>query len=148
MNPASRPGLFLPAVETRARRSAVFLAHADKEVRKIPMIELTRLNGNRLAVNSDLIQFAEAAPDTLLTMVTGEKLLVAESLTEVAERMVAYQAQMLAEANRLLPGGFAFGVGTALRAKTAADVAEEAGERDDLDDESAPVARRRRRAAP
>jgi len=112
------------------------------------MIELTRLNGNRLAVNSDLIQFAEAAPDTLLTMVTGEKLLVAESLTEVAERMVAYQAQMLAEANRLLPGGFAFGVGTALRAKTAADVAEEAGERDDLDDESAPVARRRRRAAP
>jgi flagellar protein FlbD len=32
------------------------------------MIERTRLNGNRLAVNSDLIQFAESAPDTLLTM--------------------------------------------------------------------------------
>lgn len=112
------------------------------------MIELTRLNGNRLAVNSDLIQFAEAAPDTLLTMVTGEKLLVTENLAEVTERMVAYRARTLAEANRMLPGGLASGVGAALRAKAAVEAADEASERDDLDKESAQIMRRRRRATP
>ena len=112
------------------------------------MIQLTRLNGNGLAVNGDLIQFAESAPDTLLTMVTGEKLLVTESLGEVTERMIAYRARTLAEANRLLPGGLVFGAGAALQAKAAVDVADEAGERDDLDEESAQVMRRRRRAIP
>lgn len=112
------------------------------------MIELTRLNGNRLAVNSDLIQFAESAPDTLLTMVTGEKLLVTESLAEVAERMVAYRARTLAEANRLLPPGIAFGPGAALRAKAAVEVAAEARERTELDEESAQFMRRRRRTEP
>ncbi|MGC2504851.1 MAG: flagellar FlbD family protein, partial [Silvibacterium sp.] len=69
----------------------VFSFIADKPVRESDaMIELTRLNGSPLAVNSDLIQFAESAPDTLLTMVTGEKLIVTESLAEVADRMVAY----------------------------------------------------------
>ena len=112
------------------------------------MIELTRLNGNRLAVNSDLIQFAESAPDTLLTMVTGEKLLVTESLAEVAERMVAYRARTLAEANRLLPSGIAFGPGAALRAKAAAEVANEARERTELDEESTQLMMRRRRTEP
>lgn len=112
------------------------------------MIELTRLNGNRLAVNSDLIQFAESAPDTLLTMVTGEKLLVTESLAQVIERMVAYRARTLAEANRLLPAGLPFGAGAALRTKAALTAADEAGERDQVDEESAEVMRRRRRSAP
>lgn len=110
------------------------------------MIELTRLNGNRLAVNSDLIQFAESAPDTLLTMVTGEKLLVTESLAQVAERMVAYRARTLAEANRLLPGGLPMDSAVALRAKTAVEAADEASERDELDEESTRLMRRRRRA--
>lgn len=69
------------------------------------MIELTRLNGSRMAVNSELILCAESAPDTLLTMVTGEKLIVSESLAEVAERMAAYRARTLAEAARLSPKG-------------------------------------------
>jgi flagellar protein FlbD len=89
------------------------------------MIELTRLNGNRLAVNSDLIQFAESAPDTLLTMVTGEKLIVTESLTEVADRMIAYRARMLAEA--------------------AADSAKRAAGKEALDEKCAGMMRRRRR---
>jgi hypothetical protein len=40
------------------------------------MIELTRLNGSPLAINCDLIKYAEAAPDTVLTLITGEKLVV------------------------------------------------------------------------
>ena len=35
------------------------------------MIELTRLNGSRLSINCDLIKYADSAPDTVLTLVTG-----------------------------------------------------------------------------
>ena len=42
------------------------------------MIELTRLNGTPMVLNSDLIKTAEASPDTMLTLITGEKLIVRE----------------------------------------------------------------------
>ena len=42
------------------------------------MIELTRLNGNPMLLNSDLIKTAEASPDTMLTLINGEKLIVRE----------------------------------------------------------------------
>ena len=59
------------------------------------MIELTRLNGSRLAVNSDLIKYAEAAPDTMLTLITGEKLVVLEPCCEVSRRTLEYRAAVL-----------------------------------------------------
>ena len=62
------------------------------------MIELTRLNGNRLAVNCDLIKHAEAAPDTVLTLVTGEKLVVLEPCTEVLRLTLEYRAAVLKHA--------------------------------------------------
>lgn len=108
------------------------------------MIELTRLNGTRLAVNSDLIQFAESAPDTLLTMVTGEKLIVTESLAEVASRMVSYRARTLAEAVRLCPGGLVLASGAALQALAAADTQAQTADREAADEESAGRMRRRR----
>ena len=62
------------------------------------MIELTRLNGSVLAVNCDIIRYAEAAPDTLLTLITGEKLVVREACDVVARKVLAYRAQVLREA--------------------------------------------------
>jgi flagellar protein FlbD len=62
------------------------------------MIQLTRLNGNRLDVNCDLIKYAEASPDTVLTLVTGEKLIVLESCDEVTFLTRAYRANTLREA--------------------------------------------------
>lgn len=59
------------------------------------MLELTRLNGNRFFVNSDLIQYAEAAPDTVLTLVTGEKLVVSETCGQVVAAALAYRSQVL-----------------------------------------------------
>jgi flagellar protein FlbD len=68
------------------------------------MIELTRLNGNPMLLNSDLIKTAEASPDTMLTLINGEKLIVREELTDVVERVLAYRAALLAEvARRLAP---------------------------------------------
>lgn len=62
------------------------------------MIELTRLNGNRLIVNCDLIKFAESAPDTVLTLITGEKLIVLEPSGEVLERALLYRSRVLSAA--------------------------------------------------
>jgi flagellar protein FlbD len=62
------------------------------------MIQLTRLNGHPLVVNSDLIKLAEAIPDTTLTLVTGEKLVVLESCAEVRARTLSYRAEVLHEA--------------------------------------------------
>jgi len=62
------------------------------------MIELTRLNGSKFMVNPDLIKYFEASPDTTLTLITGEKLLVVESCTTVAEMAVEYRAGVLRSA--------------------------------------------------
>jgi flagellar protein FlbD len=67
------------------------------------MIRLTRLNGNLLVVNSDLIKYAEASPDTMLTLINGEKLVVLESCDEVVSRTIAYRARVFGEATHYMP---------------------------------------------
>lgn len=67
------------------------------------MIELTRLNGKPIVLNSDLIKTAEASPDTMLTLINGEKLIVREDCKEVVERVIAYRARLLASLARRLP---------------------------------------------
>lgn len=62
------------------------------------MIELTRLNGSPLVINCDLIKYAEAAPDTVLTLITGEKLVVLEGCSEVSQRTLDYRAAVLRQA--------------------------------------------------
>jgi flagellar protein FlbD len=64
------------------------------------MIELTRLNGAPIVVNSDLIKTAEASPDTMLTLINGEKLIVREPCAEVTERVLEYRARLLAAVAR------------------------------------------------
>ena len=66
------------------------------------MIELTRLNGEHMVVNSDLIRYAEASPDTVITLVTGDKLVVAESTQEMIERVIAFRSRLL---QRAFPDG-------------------------------------------
>ena len=69
------------------------------------MIELTRLNGIAILLNSDLIKTAESSPDTMLTLISGEKLIVRETCAEVMERVVDYRAGLLAAVARRLPPG-------------------------------------------
>jgi flagellar protein FlbD len=54
------------------------------------MIGLTKLNNQSFVVNADLIKFVESTPDTLLTLTTGERILVKESTDEVVRRVVQY----------------------------------------------------------
>ena len=66
------------------------------------MIELTKLNGNPMMLNCDLIKTAEASPDTMLTLINGEKLIVRENCAEVAERILADRARLLTAVARRL----------------------------------------------
>jgi uncharacterized protein YlzI (FlbEa/FlbD family) len=59
------------------------------------MIQLTRLNNHPLIINSDLVKLIENAPDTVLTLVTGEKIVVLESSDQVLERIVEFRRRIL-----------------------------------------------------
>ncbi len=59
------------------------------------MIRLTRLNSQPLTVNSDLIKFVEQSPDTLITLVTGEKIVVRESPDEILARLIEFRRLVL-----------------------------------------------------
>jgi flagellar protein FlbD len=55
------------------------------------MIKLTRLTGEPFILNAELIAYVEARPDTFITLTTGERLVVVESMDEVMSRAVTYQ---------------------------------------------------------
>jgi len=59
------------------------------------MIQLTRLNNKPLAVNSDLIKFVEQSPDTLITLISGEKIVVRESASDVLARIIQFRRSVL-----------------------------------------------------
>ncbi len=71
------------------------------------MIELTRLNGQKLFVNCDLLKCAEASPDTVLTLLTGDKIVVRESCADVVALAISYRARVLSAAwpDRIAPTG-------------------------------------------
>jgi flagellar protein FlbD len=59
------------------------------------MIQLTRLNNQPFAVNSDLIKFVEQAPDTVITLVTGEKIVVRESPEQILSSILKFRRDVL-----------------------------------------------------
>ncbi len=60
---------------------------------EVPVIILTRLDGQSVAVNEDLMVFAEQTPDTVLTMTSGQRLMVKERLNDIVERIAAFRRQ-------------------------------------------------------
>ncbi len=55
------------------------------------MIQLTRLDGEAFILNADLIRYVEKRPDTFVSLVSGERIVVQESMEEVMRRAVDYQ---------------------------------------------------------
>ena len=47
------------------------------------MIDVTRMNGTKLTINSDLIETVEETPDTVITLTTGKKIITKESRQEI-----------------------------------------------------------------
>ncbi|UCG61239.1 MAG: flagellar FlbD family protein [Candidatus Zixiibacteriota bacterium] len=55
------------------------------------MIKVTRLNDTDLVINADLIEFVEATPDTIISLTTGKKIMVKESIDEIIERVAQFK---------------------------------------------------------
>jgi flagellar protein FlbD len=55
------------------------------------MIKLTRLNGDCFILNAELIRSVDSRPDTYITLVSNDHLIVKESMEEVVKRSLEYR---------------------------------------------------------
>ncbi|MBB2182745.1 flagellar FlbD family protein [Lachnospiraceae bacterium MD1] len=58
------------------------------------MIEVTRLNDTKLIINADLIEKVEESPDTVITLTSGNKVIVKESRQEVRNLVILYKKEI------------------------------------------------------
>jgi flagellar protein FlbD len=63
------------------------------------MIKLKLYNDSDVIVNADLIESVEKTPDTIISLTTGKKVMVKESVEDVINRVVAYR-RMISKSNR------------------------------------------------
>jgi len=54
-------------------------------------VYLTSLNGSRILLNADLVEIIRETPDCLITLSTGRKIMVRESMEEVREKILEYR---------------------------------------------------------
>jgi flagellar protein FlbD len=60
------------------------------------MIYVTRLNHASVVLNCELIEHIETTPDTVISLTTGQKLMVLESADEIVARVVQYRRSIQA----------------------------------------------------
>lgn len=58
------------------------------------MIDVHLMNGNEIVLNSDLIEFVEATPDTVVSLTNGKKLMVRESVQQVVESIFQFRQRL------------------------------------------------------
>lgn len=61
------------------------------------MIEITKLNGDKMMINANLIEIVEETPDTVITLTTGRKIIVKESRQDVKNLVQSYRKNIFAE---------------------------------------------------
>ncbi len=54
------------------------------------MITVTRLNGKRFVVNAEMIRTVESNPDTTITLMNGDHLIVLEPMDRIVELAIEY----------------------------------------------------------
>jgi len=55
------------------------------------MIEVTKLGGDEIIINAELIESIQATPDTVITLTTDKKILVKDSVEEIVDKVIAYK---------------------------------------------------------
>jgi flagellar protein FlbD len=55
------------------------------------MIEVKKLSDQIIILNSDLIETIEATPDTMISLTTGRKIVVKDSVDEVLKKVIEYR---------------------------------------------------------
>ena len=61
------------------------------------MIEVTRLNETRMLINADMIATVESTPDTVISLLSGQKIIVKESRQEVRNLVILYKREIFAK---------------------------------------------------
>lgn len=72
---------------------------------------MTRLNGEALVLNAELIETVEATPDTVITLTTGKRLIVRERPEDVVRRVLAYRRAAYGRTPPKASGGTGTGAG-------------------------------------
>jgi flagellar protein FlbD len=62
------------------------------------MINVTKMNGDAMVLNAELIETMQANPDTLITLTTGNRIMVKENLSQVIDKVKDYRKQINTEA--------------------------------------------------
>ena len=57
------------------------------------MIDVTRMNGMNITINSDLIETVEDTPDTVITVTTGRKIIVKESRQTIKNLVKSFKRE-------------------------------------------------------
>ncbi len=58
------------------------------------MIEVTKLDGSKYWVNPHMIESMESTPDLTLSMLSGKKLVLKDSPSEVIDRIIQYRKKI------------------------------------------------------
>ena len=67
------------------------------------MIQVTRLNGKGFWINPHLIEFLEETPDTVVTLLTGKKVVVKEPAQKILEEIITYRRKLVEGGNEVVP---------------------------------------------
>lgn len=59
------------------------------------LITVHRLNKEHFLVNCELIEFVEETPDTVISMVSGRKVVVSEKCEEIKNMIIEYKQQII-----------------------------------------------------
>ena len=65
------------------------------------MLEVTRLNGQKVVINCELIEYIDANPDTTITLTTTNKFVVKENLAEVIEKIIQYKNRIYSQSIKI-----------------------------------------------
>ncbi len=63
------------------------------------MITVTRLNGKPIVVNAELVRSVEENPDTTITLINGDHIIVQERMAVVVDKAIEYGRSL----RRMLP---------------------------------------------
>ena len=58
------------------------------------MILVTRLNGKPMVINAELIRSIEENPDTTITLINGDHIIVKEPMQQIVEKAIDYGRSM------------------------------------------------------
>ena len=69
----------------------------------IDMVAITKLNGQKITINCELILTIEKTPDTTITMTTGDKYIAVESIDQITQMVISYKRKINSIENSIPP---------------------------------------------